>query len=251
MGKILISDVDHTIYFLDERDIKNSKAIKKFKENNMIIACSGRGLNGIIETEEEIDVRFDYYILLNGALIADKNRKVLKHEEINYKCLEGILELTNKASLGVCINDGYDYHLVQGEHNTLKLENIKEYKDKKVSALAVGYRLNDNNFDEMLNIIVDEINSRYGEYVNAYKNTKYIDIVPAGCSKGNAINELEESWKLDYKNIYTVGDSENDVTMLNNKYVSFTFNSSKSFLKEMVDYIIDEFPECLDIIEKL
>ncbi|MGL4760061.1 MAG: HAD-IIB family hydrolase [Sarcina sp.] len=250
MRKILVSDVDHTIYFLDERDVKNSKAIKNFKENkNMVIACSGRGLNGIIETEAEMDIKFDHYILLNGAFIADKDRNVLKHEKINFVCLKGILEVVNNKKLGVCINDGYDYHLVQGVHSSLDLEEVALFKEN-ISALAVAYMGKDDEFEELLNDCVDKINSLYGEYVVAYKNTKYIDIVPIGCSKGQAINDLEEDWKLDHKDIYTIGDSENDITMLNNKYVSFTFNNSKKFLKDMVNHVIEEFPECLEIINK-
>lgn len=250
MGKILVSDVDHTIYFLDERDAKNSKAIKSFKEkDNMIIACSGRGLNGIIETEKEMDIKFDHYILLNGALIADKDRNVLKHEKIDFQCLKGILKVVNNEKLGVCINDGYNYHLVQGTHPSLKYEDIGLFEGK-VSALAVAYRKQDGEFEELLNRCVDKINSLYGEYVTAYKNTKYIDIVPSGCSKGQAINDLEKEWNLDHKDIYTIGDSENDVTMLSNKYVSFTFKNSKAFLKEMANHVVEEFPECLEIINK-
>lgn len=249
MRKFLVSDVDHTIYFLDERDIKNSKAIKEFRKENTLIACSGRGLNGIIETEREMDIQFDHYILLNGAFVADKNKNVLKHKAIDTSCLKGILEILNKECLGVCINDGYDYHLVQGTHDKLSLEKVDTFLDTRVSALAVAYRRKDNEFEELLVECVDKINSNYGEYVTAYKNTKYIDIVPAGCSKGQAINELEKEWELDHKDIFTIGDSENDITMLNNKYVSFTFNSSKTFLKEMVNHVIDEFPECLEIIK--
>ncbi|MGL4656452.1 MAG: HAD-IIB family hydrolase [Sarcina sp.] len=250
MKKVLVSDVDHTIYFLDERDRKNSKAIKEFRKDNTLIACSGRGMNGIIETEQEMDIEFDHYILLNGAFIADKDKNVLKHEKINTECLKGILKILNKDCLGVCINDGYDYHLVQGSHDSLKLKNIDLFLDKTVSALAVAYRKKDNKFDDILIDCVDTINNKYGEYVTAYKNTKYIDIVPVGCSKGQAVNDLEMEWQLNHKDIFTIGDSENDITMLNNKYVSFTFNSSKDFLKEMVNHVIDEFPECLEIIKK-
>lgn len=250
MRKFLVSDVDHTIYFLDERDVKNSKAIKEFRKENILIACSGRGMNGIIETEAEMDIEFDHYILLNGAFIADKNKNVLKHEKINPLCLKGILEIVDKQCLGVCINDGYNYHLVQGTHDTLGLESIDLYLDGSVSALAVAYRKKDDNFEQLLIECVDKINNEYGEYVTAYKNTKYIDIVPLGCSKGQAINDLEKEWKLNHKDIFTIGDSENDITMLNNKYVSFTFNSSKDFLKEMVNHVVNEFPECLEIIKK-
>ncbi|MGL4742172.1 MAG: HAD-IIB family hydrolase [Sarcina sp.] len=252
MCKFLISDVDHTIYFLDDRSIKNSKAIKEFqKAGNKVIACTGRSLNGIIETEKEINVKFDHYLLLNGAMVVDEEKNIISHKYIDESCIQGILDITGDANVSVCVNDGFDYHLVKGNHPSFEIENLDRLKVNKLSGLSVAYRGDDGIFDDLLNRIANQINQKYGEVVTAYKNTKYIDIVPKGCSKGNAIKELQEEWKLENKDIYTIGDSENDITMLENKdYVSFTFDNSKAFLKEVVNHVVDEFPECIDILNK-
>ncbi|MGL5821468.1 MAG: HAD-IIB family hydrolase [Sarcina sp.] len=250
MCKFLISDVDHTIYFLDNRSVRNSKAIKEFQNaGNKVIACTGRSLNGIIETEKEIDIKFDYYLLLNGAMVVDEKMNIISHKYIDESCIQGILDITGNANVSVCVNDGFDYHLVKGNHPKLKLKSISELKEIKLSGLSVGYQGDDNQFDDLLNGIANEINRVHGEMVTAYKNTRYIDIVPKGCSKGYAIKKLQQKWKLENKDIFTIGDSENDITMLENKdYVSFTFNDSKEFLKEMVNHVVMEFPECIDIL---
>lgn len=250
MCKFLISDVDHTIYFLDDRSAKNSKAIKEFQRaGNKVIACTGRSLNGIIETEKEIDVKFDHYLLLNGAMVVDENMNIITHRYIDQSCIEGILDITGEANVSVCVNDGFDYHLVKGKHPNLELESLSKLVETKLSGLSIGYRGNDGEFDDLLNGIADEINNKYGEIVTAYKNTKYIDIVPIGCSKGNAIKELQEKWNIKNKDIYTIGDSENDITMLEIKnYISFTFDNSKEFLKAVVNHVVEEFPECIEIL---
>lgn len=68
MKKIFITDIDGTLIHYDERDGENIAAFKRLKENdNIAVACTGRSLEGVEVVEKEHEIKFDYYIVLNGG----------------------------------------------------------------------------------------------------------------------------------------------------------------------------------------
>lgn len=253
MGKVLVTDIDGTIVHYDYRDEKNSNIIGEFrKEKNLVIACTGRSLESVAEVEVEKSIKFDYYILLNGTMIADGKKNIIQHKFIEEKIVKNIIEIIEHENLNVCINDGFKYYHILGDgENMMRLPerlDLKDVKTKKVSAVLVNYKKLDGK-QELLDMVVNNINKKYSDFVIAYKNNRYIDIVPIGCSKGDAVNRLEELIDIDPKDIYTIGDEENDISMIDNKYSSFTFNRSKEHVKNKAKYIIEEFPECIEIIK--
>lgn len=255
MGKVLVTDIDGTIVHYDDRDEKNSIALKKFKgKNNLVVACTGRSLGSVAELEVEKSIKFDYYILLNGTMIADSNKNIIQHSFIKADIVKDIIRMIEHEKLNVCINDGFEYYHILGDgENMPNLHSrlgIGEIKTNEISAILVNYKKLDGMGEDILKDVVNRINNKYSDFVIAYKNNRYIDIVPVNCSKGEAVNKLEKLINISHKDIYTIGDEDNDISMIDNRYSSFTFNRSKENIKSKAKYVIEEFPECIKIIEK-
>ena len=108
-----------------------------------------------------------------------------------------------------------DYHGVY-------LESIDELKRETVSAFSFHYELDEL---EEATIATDLIHQKYGDIIEAYQNNQHIDLVAKGCSKGNGIKIIQDYFQLDLNDIYGIGDSWNDLPMLDvieNGY-SFTY----------------------------
>ncbi len=96
--------------------------------------------------------------------------------------------------------------------------------------------------------IKDEIIKKYGEHVEAYRNQFFVDIVPKGCSKGNALKRILEVEDMSKDDLYVVGDSFNDVSMFNITHNSYTFNDSEEKVKEYANHEVDYVYEVIEAL---
>ena len=92
-----------------------------------------------------------------------------------------------------------------------------------------------------------QINQKYND-VQAFQNIDSIDIVAKGCSKGAAILKLKELFHLE--KIAGIGDSYNDLPMLEITDTSFTFHQSPLIIQEKAEFIVHNIKEAIDILEK-
>jgi len=65
----------------------------------------------------------------------------------------------------------------------------------------------------------------------------YIDIANKDISKGIVLKYIAESLKISPKNIMAIGDSRNDVGMLEYANVSVAMGNAEDFVKERADYV--------------
>ena len=87
------------------------------------------------------------------------------------------------------------------------------------------------------------------QYQKLKVDTKeYIDITEKGCSKGLGILKLKELMHLE--EVAGIGDSYNDIPMLETVDHSFTFPTSPESLTSIVDDVVDSVEEALDILMK-
>lgn len=91
-----------------------------------------------------------------------------------------------------------------------------------------------------------DLNETYKEII-AFQNKEYIDIVKRGCSKGEAVKKLKELLHLDM--VYGIGDSYNDIPMLESADCSFTFHDSPQIVQEKATHIVSSISEAITMIE--
>ena len=75
-----------------------------------------------------------------------------------------------------------------------------------------------------------------------------MDIVCKGNSKGTGIKFVKKYLKAN--KIYGIGDSYNDLPMLETVDVSFTFHSSPESVQKQATHLVSGIAEAIDIIEQ-
>lgn len=251
--KILASDLDGTLRVTERIGEDDLKAIKEFrKQGNKFIISTGRTVNGIKKVFEESDLEFDYLVLCNGGIVIDSDWNVIQNSIIDFEIGKEIIEeYFDEEEMGMYCDDGELTLVVHNpKQNYSRIEFMEDLLSQKIEKEEI---LNKKpNFQMMSIFSLDQcydraektrvrLHEKYGEKLDIYRNQFFIDVVPKGCSKGIGILKVLDIIGGDVKNLYTVGDSFNDISMFNVTENSYTFNrvedEIKSQAKNYVDYV--------------
>ena len=204
MRKLFATDLDGTL--VEKHTIitdDNIKQIKKLKAQNHILAiATGRGYEHTTLLQEKYKLDVDYFILLNGALIIDKHGDVIRHSVIPVDTVKEIIGEFYNEEWAAYFSTGFkgfkfaeNGELIKSDRNFI--ESVEDLKGEKISIVGMKHKEEDI---ELVDEICKKINSKFGHNVTAYRNVSYIDIVPAGCSKGNGIDYVKEKENILDKN---------------------------------------------------
>ena len=246
--KMLVSDLDGTIYRNKMVSANDLKMINDFASRNMFVIATGRNENTFSFFSEHYDLAYQYVILCNGALIQDKNQQtIIKHPFSNDEDLLPlfkILHLYSNQQISVSLSF---------EKGGLYLPKWQDDLFDQVKA---------NLSYEMLGICLEVVNKDLKVVENIYqqllkntsfnieRNNQYIDILPKGVSKKNAIKELLNVGHLKEDDLYVIGDSYNDLSMFEINNHNFIIDKRIEALNKKATYIVDSISDCLKIIDK-
>lgn len=260
--RYLASDLDGTLVHDNKVHEDDIKAIQKLKQSgHKFIISTGRSLRGASDVLKNYNIDYDYLLLCNGGLIIDKDNNIILDEWISN-------EVANKI-----INDYYDYHntlvYVDNSEETILIRNdnadtkkvlglfdyfshkldIEEVRGRKDNFKIMSVFMSDEDIHRAEKI-KNEIADKYGDIVEVYRNQYFIDIAPKNCSKGQALLKILELEGKSKDDIYTIGDSFNDISMFNITENSYTFNHAEESIKEhaknKVDYVHELISEILN-----
>lgn len=244
--KVLASDFDGTLLFDEEFCSYDIEAIQEFqKKGNLFGLCSGRPLKGAIIASQGL-LDFDFFIASSGALITDKDGNILFEQLISFETMKNVFERYSK-DVRVCIQADGIFYCFDNRHRQSILpivektiSSLEELKDSHIYGLSLNAKTEDN-----AKRICHEINQLYDD-VSAFQNKEYIDLVKVGCSKGTGILKLKEILNID--KISGIGDSYNDLPMLEAVDHAFTFHQSPKAIQEQADDVVDSVCEAIHIL---
>jgi len=242
----LASDFDGTLLFNSNIKQQDIIKIKEFqKKGNLFGVCSGRPLNGLsVHTKNIID--YDFMIVSTGAMICKGTNEIIYKQCIPLEIIKQIHN-TYVDKYDVRIQANGDMYKIRTPNKksedkfSIECNSIDEIKGD-IYGLCID-TVNENN----AKLLVKEIKQNYPQ-VEPYQNVKDIDIVHSGVSKGSGIKFYKEYTKL--KQIAGIGDSYNDMPMLKQVDISFTFHHSPKEVKLIANYIVSSVAEAIDILIK-
>ena len=92
------------------------------------------------------------------------------------------------------------------------------------------------------------LNNRYSQYINAYYVTgDSIEIISSKTNKSNAIRLLTQKFKIDDKNIYTIGDGFSDIEMVKD----FNGYCMEESVEELKKVAIKEYKSVSELITEV
>ena len=233
------SDFDGTVFFRNEPG--NFKpgdlaAIRRWQASgNLFGVATGRSLVGLLaQSTGAID--FDFYILANGAFILDRDREPVRRVCVRRQTIQALYDaLCNQGPIVIHGNDTV-YNFGDPLPLQTKIESLDEVGDL-IYGLSIWVG------EKRVEAVADDINVRFGDELIAYPNTGIVDVVSAGCSKGEAVRIVKERYGI--SQIAAIGDSFNDIPMMVAADRSYTFATSPERVKSQVDVVVDTLEQAI------
>lgn len=242
--KMLASDIDGTFVFEDENGKKFVsdevvQAINRFRsEGNLFGVCTGRGFATAHHGFENVPV--DFYITNTGACIFNGQGDVLQSNTIPVALAKQIISEVEGAWF--IIQDRTAMYVIgKSLSNGKTISSLDEVSLTTIDGFG-------SIFDDeaMAHKYCQKIKDKYGDIVSVYQNATSFDTQALGCSKGVGLLKAAELLQVD--EFYCIGDSYNDIAMLEITDNSYTFYSSPEVVREAAGHCVNNFVECIEEI---
>lgn len=241
--KMIFFDIDGTIITEKTRIIpkRTVKAIKKARENgHLVFINTGRTFFNV--TENIRSIGFDGYVCGCGTYIHYKDKPLLAKSIPHETCVE-IVQKVRECKIDALYEGLTDVFFDQTKPLSPELAEVKE--EFRLQGFDVTKSCDDKNsvFDKFVVWINEESDfETFHSYIT--KEFDYIDrgndfgeIVPKGHSKATGIKFLQEHFNIPLENCYAIGDSSNDLPMLEYVPNSIAMGNSTPFLFDKVSFI--------------
>ena len=221
MSSIIFFDIDGTLATEDERSFIPESAISAItearKRGNLAFINTGRTRFNISSRIREIG--FDGYICGCGTYI-EYNEEVIFESTLEQSFCRNISEILRKCRITPVYEhkDGYFF-----DDKAIMTDGLRYFMDVFVdSGIDVSGRVEDENFcfDKFVVWVNDETNFEiFRREISPYfsiidRGNGFYENVPLGYSKATAIDIILKRLNIPIENAYAVGDSMNDLPML-------------------------------------
>lgn len=254
--KVLASDYDGTLRTEEIVDVNDVHAIQKFREKgNLFGLVTGRSMESIQKEIANNKIEFDFIVGNNGGVIYDKdfNRLECVYMDFN-KALDIISYIKTLDCVSYVINDGFHRFKFSVDKNQIdhKYGNLKDTTEKEEEILDRGkiaqlvISLNDQMLAEEIS---HYINTNFKGFAVAYVNINCVDIVPVGVSKAEGLYFIEQHLGLEHDDIYAIGDSFNDIPMLE-EFHGCAVAHARSEIIASAEHVFLSIEECIAYLMK-
>ena len=247
--ELFASDFDGTLRIYDQGTARYRREdidmIRVFqKQGGLFGICTGRPLFWMLDSLHE-DIRLDFAVTCSGAVISqyDSVWHTLVSEAISPQAAVRICSDTYRKYKVTA--SGNDRMYVFDENRKVCREQVyAEDPQALLTSQITAISVFAGGVDEAQRLCA-YLNETYGSDICAYQNIEYIDIVRAGSSKGTGMRKLKKMLGAD--RMAGIGDSFNDLPLLESCDMSFTFTDSPDSVKTKADYEVRSVAEALEI----
>ena len=192
--KILASDFDNTIYYIEnqEKTNKNIEQIRKFISiGNIFCIITGRNYTDLKKLLNENNIPYSYLICEDGAKIFNN---------MDY-CLDTILLKRNEVEkiVNIIEDNNWDYYLDDGYNKTDNYDDCVK--------IVVPCK-DETKKKEIVETIKKEVP------VHIYASRSHVNIIDKSVNKEKALKRLLNIENLNISSLYVIGDNDNDYEML-------------------------------------
>ena len=248
MKKVFASDFDGTLYFY-KADVKlppeNVEMIRRYQAaGNLFGLCTGRQVGGLTPFITGL-VEPDFYITSTGANIVDRRLQPIFKRGVDRGAADAIVReygprghrITLDVEGDICVFAKMDYpgfyyvisDVAHAPEGLIHQVSIHAESPEEAAAISAW------------------INAHFGEQVNAFQNVQEVDIAPLGCTKGKGVLLLRDYMREQYGEIklYGIGDSINDLPLLEAADVSYTFPYAPACVQQKATHVVPTIVDAL------
>lgn len=231
--KVIFSDIDGTLIPFNKKGPRAvvpqsvKKSANKLEQAKIpLFLITGRSGWEAIQLAKRVGVEKSYIIAQQGGQIINPEGKTIYQDNINHKdCIKilndiEVFKKVHHKNFKIFLYYDGDLYTVGSfdlPYIIQKMTVIKSYKE--LSKINPKFNLNkigiyDADINE-LKLIQNYLKKKHPDYHIDISADCYCDVTTSTATKGNAVKKLAEILNIDLKYAAVFGDSENDISMLN------------------------------------
>ena len=252
MTRILATDYDGTLKYAQKVMPEDLQAIQRWKEaGNLFVIVTGRSMESIKRQSDLYQLPVDYFVTNNGGMVFDSKGKELYGSHLDTVTSLDLMYIAKEIE-GVCsyvVNDGYYRHriIVNPELEEKRyLDLDPDISEEEIMDSGKYAQIVISMVETSLAVsLAEQINSNFGDIVVAYANNFVVDIVPKGTSKALGLDFVCEFEDINEKDVYTIGDSYNDIPLM-----EYGLNGAcmSTALEDVKEHALKEYDSIHDMI---
>lgn len=247
MYKLIAFDIDGTLVNSKKEVTQATKeALHKLHEAGIhVVISSGRPYKGVLLNADLVGREIVPYVsCFNGALVKEvaTDDTVYAHELTNAE-LQRWVDLAQEHDLDVHAHDD-EYVLVQDKpidqyvevESTLNEMPIKtvDFYDGDITAPKVMITAEPGKLDAFIETLDPEL---FEKYSIMKSEPFFLEIMPKGVDKGEALAKLAESLDIDQSETMAFGDQANDLSMIKWAGCGVAMGNAIDDLKDNAQYV--------------
>lgn len=248
--KIAALDMDGTVYVNEDITEAVKEAIAAWRAaGNLAISATGKSIANARNTLEPFGVELDYHVLYNGTVITDGDFSILHEEHLPSDVVQAVIDRFTGLPLNIYLTgltgaDQVAWDGLAGRESSMvantevvDLGDVAKRSTVLMSLWIPGDAELRREVDEWVRANCD---------VESSFNCDFYDIMPPGHNKGEGLTRLLGHLDHEEAELYTFGDSFNDLSMHSIATESFTFPGTH--ITDEVDHVVPDVAAGLSIL---
>lgn len=245
--KLFATDFDGTLcqYPHGVTDEYIEKILEFRKKGNIFGIITGRAYSNAGIILENYAKYCDFVMCMTGAYAEDPDGNKIFEYEGDGTILPDILK--------TIVDMGCGYLNYSDGKQTFEIDPDAKLTDDSDEIIEAKRHMNFSQIntcfdpEDHLKECVERLVNLYGDKINPQLNGHCVDIPPSQVSKGKAVLRMAEYFGVDADNIYTAGDNDNDLSMIQMHH-GFTVPHGSPACKAAAEKIKLNVAEMLDEI---
>lgn len=267
--KMLVTDMDYTLLNKDKQvSERNKRALQAAMEKGVhVVVATGRIYTSALYYAKLLGISTPI-IASNGAIIREEETDNTLYEcLLQEEAMEEMVKLSRDMGLFchlfsrdtiytekmVNISTRYtEWNKFMAEADQVKIQVLESFDDltpEERRGIFKAVVVDDDG--EKLQKIREEI-EKTGLVSASQSLIDNLEVMNKAVSKGNAVQQLAEHYGIKREEIITIGDNENDISMIEYAGLGVAMGNGVQCLKDKADYITADYVEdgVAQVVEK-
>ncbi|MCT1798558.1 Cof-type HAD-IIB family hydrolase [Aerococcus viridans] len=245
--KLIAIDMDDTL--LNSQNIvtqaQNDFLIHLIREKGIkIVISTGRLVDGIKNLLSPELYELVYVIALNGSLILNNDKTIVKSDQITNKLFKELLTQFEDYKLDMSILDEFNYYRFSPQNNefmdheeklnktTIRYLDIEESKNTNILKSLIFYHPSERKKIEN-KVLESTIPGLRTIFTQPY----LVEFLPIETNKGTALEYLANYLDIDMKDTIAIGDGTNDIELMGRAGHAIAMGNAIEEVKNISDFV--------------
>lgn len=248
--KMIVLDMDDTL-LRDDHTVseRTQKALMNAQEMGVkVVLASGRPTYAMVDVAKQL--KLDYYgsfiLSFNGAKIINaKTNEELFSSTLSPQTAHRLYDISKRENVGIQTYVGDSiitetpnpYSDIEAEITGLPLHIIDDFKESVTEPVVKVLMLEDG--EKLVHVEKKLQEEMRGELSVMRSKPYFLEFTENGVTKGSSIEQLIEKLDIKREEVIAVGDSYNDLSMIQFAGFGVAMDNAPDDIKEEADYVTD------------